>query len=200
MKRLASLLLLALVAGLLSSAVAVVAGAPASYAAAGADCSGLTAKQATRVATGSAAVFEGQVSLPKHVNPDKPLRLQVQVLVAWSQGVTVPSTATVTVAPGACRDWMLAHRSPEDYLFFAQQASGGWSIPGDAPRMVPRSSRIVAALGQPVAGGTTTATPVSFTDTHATPPRSLKKVAAPGVALLIIGALGLLVVGRLGRR
>ena len=199
MKRLASLLLLALVAGLFAGTTALVAGAPASYAAGGADCAKLTAKQAMRAATGSAAVFEGQVSLPKHVNPDKPLRLTVQVLVAWSQGVTVPSTATVTVAPGACRDWMLAHRSPEDYLFFAQQGSGGWQIPGDAPRMVARSSRIVAALGQPVAGGAT-ATPIAFTDTHAAPPRSLKKVAAPGVALLIIGALGLLVVGRLGRR
>lgn len=159
-------------------------------------------KQAVRRARASVdEVFEGRVTLPAKGPAKGPLRLRVRVLAAW-KGTTQPqTTVTVTFFSGPCRTWTLAHRVPEEYLFFVDGTrSGTLAAAGNAPRVVAHTAALVAVLGPATGGTQPTPRPVTFTPTGAAEPRTFLKVAAPGIALLIIGVLGLIVVAQVGRR
>lgn len=145
-------------------------------------------------------VFEGRVALPSKAPSKGALRLRVHVLATWKGATQPQTTVTVTFRAGPCRTWTLAHPVHEEYVFFANRTpTGGLAAAGSAPRVVAHTAPLIEVLG-PATGGTQPTQPVTFTLTGATPPRPFLKVAAPGIALLIIGLLGLLVVTRLGRR
>ena len=88
------------------------------------------------------------------------------------------------------------------YLFFVRAADANLlanSCGGTAPATSARTQKIVALLG----AGTTPIPPTpaeaEFTQVAGADPPSLTRLAAPGAAALLVGLLGLLVFGRLGR-
>lgn len=183
-----------------------------SYAASGSGCSVFSAHRLSQATQGRlkrltqhvGAVFEGSVRLPAKADAHKPITVTVHVLAAW-KGASATSTAKVVLEPGACRAWTLAHRSPEDYLFLASRdrTTGGFTVSGDAPRVLAHTSAIEKVLGTPLPGGDQSGqreSAVSFRRVGSSVPRSFGRLAAPGAAIAIIGLLGLLVVGRLARR
>ena len=89
-----------------------------------------------------------------------------------------------------------------DYVFFATDDGGDLAIASDggtAPATDARVARVERLLGS---GHTPTPPePIQATFTLvAGEPTSLARLAAPGVALVIVGLLGLLLVASLGRR
>ena len=88
------------------------------------------------------------------------------------------------------------------YLFFVRAADANLlanRCGGTAPATSARTQKIVALLG----AGTTPIPPTpaeaEFTPVAGADPPSLTRLAAPGAAALLVGLLGLLVFGRLGR-
>lgn len=146
-------------------------------------------------------VFEGQVTLPARASARGDLRLRVDVLATWKGTVRPETTVIVDFRPGACRTWTLAHRVHEEYLFFVTRtATGGLAAAGNEPRVVAHTAALVQLLGAATGGTQPPPAAVTFTPTGLSGPRPFLKVAAPGIALLIIGLLGLIVVNRIGRR
>ena len=115
-----------------------------------------------------------------------------------SQTVTVRSDAD----PTACGlTGMIAEGR---YLFFvrAQGANANLlanSCSGTGPATNARTQRLVALLGQ----GSTPVPPTPdkpvFEPVEGAEPASLTRMAAPGAAMLLVGLLGLMVFGALGR-
>jgi len=212
MRRLLSVLGTLLVVGALSPVAAGHAAAagstPQSVAARCGAWSGRTLTAADRQAvrrtrTAADEVFEGQVTLPSRAAARHDLQLRVHVLAIWKGTVQPQTRVTVTFRYGPCRTWTLAHRVHEEYLFFLTRTAAGRLVAaGNEPRIVAHTAALVQELGKASSGTTPPPPlpPVTFTSTGAVAPRPFLKVAAPGIALLIIGVLGLIVVGRLGRR
>lgn len=211
MRRLLCVLGTLLAVGALSPASVAHAAAPeAKTTSAAARCgawagSTLSAKDKQAVRTTRQAVdevFEGRVNLPSKPPAHGRLRLPVRVLATWKGTVQPQTNVTVEFLSGACRTWTLAHPVHEEYLFFVDRTStGGLAAAGNAPRVVAHTAVLTEVLG-PTAGTPPPPPPppVTFTSTGAAAPRPFLKAAAPGIALLIIGLLGLIVVGRIGRR
>lgn len=90
-----------------------------------------------------------------------------------------------------------------EYMFFAVSSgdpwvaeSGGGTVPVD-PEVVEKVERVLGEGRDPVPPAPESA---EFTPVETGEPTSLSRAAAPGVALVLIGLLGLVVVRGLGRR
>lgn len=89
------------------------------------------------------------------------------------------------------------------YMFFVQPDGEIWTAAGasgTAPasdELLAKVERLLGAGNQPVPPAPETAT---FTTVGAGEPTTLTRAAAPGLALIIIGLLGLAVAGRIGSR
>jgi hypothetical protein len=92
-------------------------------------------------------------------------------------------------------------RKGKRYIFFVtEQGSRLVSTSATARATHRLTDRVEARLGSGVQPHTTPPASAEFTEVaNAAPPR-LSRLLAPGAALLILSLLGLLVVGRLGRR
>jgi hypothetical protein len=88
------------------------------------------------------------------------------------------------------------------YLFFVR-ANGSNLLAnlcgGTGPATSVRTQKIVALLGPGTTPNPPTPDPATFTRVADAQPRSLTTMAAPGAALLLVGLLGLMVFGALGR-
>lgn len=89
------------------------------------------------------------------------------------------------------------------YVFFASGDGDPWVVAGgsgtavSSPELVVEVEGLLGSGRSPVAPEKESAT---FSEVDVSDPTAISRLAAPGAALVIIGLLGLLVVGRLGRR
>lgn len=188
-------------------AIGLVVGVPAAAGAAPAGtsaCKPITVQVATR---GAEAVFVGKVTDSSRAARTDGLPGEI-----FTQPVTVSRVYQGNVAsdqvvvqsdrqPQQCTVGRLLVGST--YVFFVQGdgdpwvAAGGGGTATSTARLVGQVERLLGDGRQPVAPRPETAT---FTPVNLDDPLRLSRVAAPGAALVIIGLLGLLVVGRVSKR
>jgi hypothetical protein len=196
------------VTGLLSSAsaaalgAAVVAGvlvAGTTGPAAARDCGTTTLAQDIRKAD---VVFRGEVTTVRPVRGTGDQRTRsygVQADRVYKSSL-VTQRVTVTAAVGTpCELPVL--KEGRRYIFFArEQGSQLLATPATAPAATALTNRVVDRLGDGVVPQPAPPATAEFTRVADARPPALSRLLAPGAALLILSLLGLLVVGRLGRR
>jgi hypothetical protein len=182
----------------LTAAVALV-GSPAPAHAAPAKCHQPSLSKQIKQAD---VVFRGVVDKARRVKGKGDQRIRNYKVSADRvyRSSLVTDSVVVTAAVGApCPPPTL--RQGKRYIFFVtEEGSRLMATPATAPATTRLTRHVVAKLGngeQPHQAPPAVAelTPVA----DAAPP-SLTRLLAPGAALLIVSVLGLLVVGRLGRR
>jgi hypothetical protein len=164
-------------------------------------CKNLTLAQKVKRADG---VFSGTVTMasgPTTVRKRQVMSYDVKVDRVYkgdvsTQRVTVKSDADAS----ACG---LANLSPDNrYLFFVRANGANLlasSCGGTGPATSAKTQRIVALLGQGTTPVPPTPAEATYTSVAGAEPPSLARLAVPGAALLVIGLLGLMVFGALGR-
>lgn len=161
-------------------------GTPAtSYAATA--CTPLTPTAAAQEAD---AVFTGVLAGAGQTDASvKPKRFTYPVTVQTSLKGSATGRVTVITRGGSCGIGRLQAGTP--YLFFVNAHGQSWLAPGTlgtTSQNVPATEQqVVAALAPPT---------VTFGEPKVGAPASLRRIAAPGVALVLIGLLGLLFVRR----
>lgn len=179
-------------------------------------CPTPTVQDATRQADG---VFRGTVEDVQPVTgtnaPGSADRYEHQVTVGrvWKGGLSTQRVQVRTEAgaqpgeqqpgPRACPDGLGQLEVGEEYLFFVDRRASGWlaeptsrTAPLD-DRLLGQVTRLLGSGRAPVPAAPETA---QFTRVANSEPASLTRTAAPGLAMIIVGLLGLAVVRGLGRR
>jgi hypothetical protein len=189
-------LLVVLLVGLLTVVVT-----DASAHAATCPCKKLSLPQKVTKADG---VFSGTVSMasgPTTSGKRQLMSYDVKVDRVYKGDIESPIVSVKSaVGTSACGSVPLT--ADNRYLFFVR-ANGTNLVAapcgGTGPAMSAKTQRIKALLGQ----GTTPVPPTparaTFTPVADAEPQTLTKMAAPGAAMLLIGLLGLMVFGALGR-
>jgi hypothetical protein len=190
-------------AALMASAVVLGAGAGAATAAGPARCPHTTVRHDIKAAD---AVFRGVVTKVHAAHGSGKHRMRDYRVAADRvyKGSLVTNEVVVTARVGGTtkRDCAISKLTKgERYIFFATEKGARLLATTATAKAGHRlTSKVVDRLGngkQPVVTPPATAelTPVA----DATPPR-MSKLLAPGAALVMVSLLGLVVVGRLGRR
>ncbi|GGO73435.1 hypothetical protein [Nocardioides deserti] len=199
--------------------VAPVVLAPTAAVAAPPGCPTITVQDATRQADG---VFRGTVEDVRPVTgtsaPGSPDRYEHQVTVGrvWKGGLSTQRVLVRTEAgsrpseqpgeqpgPRACPDGLGQLETGEEYLFFVDRRASGW-LAEPTSRTAPLDDRLLGQVTRLLGSGRAPV-PVApetaqFTRVADGEPASLTRTAAPGLAMVIVGLLGLAVVRGLGRR
>jgi hypothetical protein len=186
-------------AALLSGALLDTVATPAAASPAPVPCPQLSLDKEIKKAD---VVFRGMVDKARPARGKGDQRIRVYTVTADRvyQSSLVTDRVRVTAEVGAdCPPPDLAEG--KRYIFFVtEQGSRLVSTPATAHATHRLTRQVQARLGDGVQPHSTPPAKPSFTKVaHATPPR-LSRLLAPGAALLLISLLGLLVVGRLGRR
>jgi hypothetical protein len=188
--------------GLATVLVAGVVALPASPSEAAPSCPKLTVKQDVARAD---AVFRGVVKTVSSVHGTGKQRTRNYRVAADRvyQGSLVTKSVVVTVrtSAGGCGLLVDTLTKGRRYIFFADERGTQLvAASATAPAKAPLTSKVVKLLGNGKQPQKTPPVTPQFTKVaDANPPR-LSRLLAPGAALVIVALLGLLVVGRLGRR
>jgi len=201
--RLRALAAAAVLVGALPLGAVVATGAPASAAA----CTARTVPDYTRDAS---AVFTGTVTgtdgTPRtDGQPGQVFATDVSVERVYKGAVESDEAQVQTdKLPASTQQCTLGRLSTgATYVFFVTGSGEPWVAPGAGGTQVATTdlvSQVEATLGTGRAPVTPAAETATFRQLDVDDPTALSRLAAPGVALVIIGLLGLLLVGRLGRR
>lgn len=144
-------------------------------------------------------VFHARVTGPgKATKKGGPVVYPVTVVKAL-KGVTGGSSLDVALNPGVCQRKSLT--ANEDYYFFAQKKGDTILAAGSAPRVEEYTDKLQAEIAKEFPEVIAPEPQqVSFSEPVSPEGQKLVEVAAPGVALVVIGLLGLIIVMILGRR
>jgi hypothetical protein len=181
--------LLGLLLGLVLLGAPALTAAPASAAEA---CQPTTVSIPDAVAAADAVVTATATGPAAAATSAQPKRFRYPATVQQSFKGTATGAITVITQNKRCQ--LSALTPGATYLFFLAAHGTAWLVPGNLPSS---ADNLPAAIQQVQ----TTLTPpsVHFGTPMSGTPMSLRRAAAPGVALVIIGLLGLLVVRRLRR-
>jgi len=116
------------------------------------------------------------------------------------KGSLVTDSVTLTAMVGTrCAASLLAQ--DKRYLIFATEEGSQLMATGATARATrARTDKVVARLGDGAAPRPTPPATAEFTEVADASPAALSRLLAPGAALVIVSLLGLLVLGRVGRR
>jgi len=164
-------------------------------------CERLSLPQKVNKATG---IFSGVLTMatgPTNTGKRQTMSYDVKVDRVYKGDITSP-TVTVRSDADEANCGLTGMSADNRYLFFVR-ANGtnllANSCGGTGPATSARTQRLVALVGQ----GTTPVPPTpdkpEFSTVAGAEPASLTRLAAPGAALLVVGLLGLMVFGALGR-
>lgn len=162
-----------------------------------------TPPEVTAAARESRAVFTGEVVGAERVASGRAVEFvhQVRVTRVYRGRITAETVEVTTSASGECALGRLSDGTA--YVFFAAAGEPQWTARnqgGTAEATDALVSRVEATLGAgrpPVAPEPEEA---EFTDVATTEPTSFSRLAAPGLALMLVGVLGFLLVSLLRRR
>ncbi|NGN92308.1 hypothetical protein G5C66_06075 [Nocardioides sp. KC13] len=144
-------------------------------------------------------VFHARVTGPgKPVRKGGPVVYPVTVVKAL-KGVISGSNLQVTLNTGPCQRKSLT--ANEDYYFFVQQKGDTILAAGSSPRVEEYTDKLQAEIAKEFPEAVSPEPQqVSFSKPTSPEGAKLVEVAAPGVAMVVVGLLGLIIVQILGRR
>ncbi|HET9421227.1 MAG TPA: hypothetical protein VFO49_08830 [Nocardioides sp.] len=165
------------------------------------NCVKVTAADAAEVAD---AVFTGLVTSVRRSAPGEPYFTNtVQVEQVYKGPIEVPAVPVLTRQNSRKQPGLGPLQEGERYLFFVRagtEALSAGACSGTGPAVADQVTRIEEVLGEGRPAVPPPAPEASFEQVADADPVDFTRSAAPGLALVLIGLLGLVVVRRLGRR
>ncbi|MFD7074640.1 hypothetical protein ACFV9G_10540 [Nocardioides sp. NPDC059952] len=144
-------------------------------------------------------VFHARVTGPGKATKSAGQVVYPVTVVKALRGVTGGSNLRVTLNPGPCQKKSLT--TQEDYYFFVQKKGDTILAAGSAPRVEEYTDKLQAEIAKEFPEVIAPEPQqVSFSEPASPEGQKLVELAAPGVALVVVGILGLIIVMILGRR
>jgi len=153
---------------------------------------------------GADALFSGTVTMasgPTTMGKRQIMSYDVKVDRVYKGDISSPSV-TVKSDSSAAACGLTGMTADDRYLFFVRSAGANLlanSCSGTGPATSARTQRIVALLGPGTTPIPPTPAPATFEPVADAEPPELPRLLVPGAAMVLVGLLGLMIFGALGR-